>query len=312
MSHDTYAIETNGLTKRFGTRVVVDDVAVRVPRGTTFGLLGPNGAGKTTLMRLLLGLIPPSAGTIRMLGLPMPAERQRALGRVGAIVEEPRFHPHLSGRENLWVIAAARGGAASSNRTVALGESGLRPALMTASAPTRWACGNASVSPLPARGPGTADPGRADERARPRRHARVPRDGRQLAQEGRTVVISSHLLDEIERTCDHVAIIDEGRIVVQASIAQLEADSAPIARFTCDRPETAAQIVVRCDSVDRAITDRDGVRVMLKPGSDGPNVAAILNRQLVLEHVTIFGFELTQPSLEQRFLEITSRLGVAA
>src|SRR5512133_3927431 len=107
-----FVVETSALTKRFGDRVAVDNVELRVPRGSAFGYLGPNGAGKTTLIRMLLGLTRATAGTMRLLDRPVPAERAAALARVGAIVEEPRFHRHLSGRENLAVIAAARGGGA--------------------------------------------------------------------------------------------------------------------------------------------------------------------------------------------------------
>src|SRR5256885_613084 len=103
-----FVVETSGLTKRFGERVAVDNVELRVPRGSAFGYLGPNGAGKTTLIRMLLGLTQATAGTMRLLGRPVPDERAAALARVGAIVEEPRFHGHLTGRENLDVIAAAR------------------------------------------------------------------------------------------------------------------------------------------------------------------------------------------------------------
>src|SRR5919204_3270174 len=109
MSTDTpYVVETEGLTKRFGERIAVDSVDLRIPRGSAFGYLGPNGAGKTTLIRMLLGLTPPSAGSMRLLGRPMPAERGAALARVGAIVEEPRFHGYLTGRQNLSIVAAAR------------------------------------------------------------------------------------------------------------------------------------------------------------------------------------------------------------
>src|SRR5213083_1467951 len=104
----SYAVETSGLTKRFGERVAVDNVDLRVPGGSAFGYLGPNGAGKTTLIRMLLGLTHATAGTMRLLGRPVPAERAAALARVGAIVEEPRFHAHLTGRENLTIVAAAR------------------------------------------------------------------------------------------------------------------------------------------------------------------------------------------------------------
>src|SRR6202034_210600 len=94
------AISTTALVKRFGDRAAIDGVDLQVPRGSAFGFLGPNGAGKTTMIRTLLGLTHASAGTMRVLGHPVPAERAQALKRVGAIVEEPRFHPHLSGREN--------------------------------------------------------------------------------------------------------------------------------------------------------------------------------------------------------------------
>src|SRR5439155_24208536 len=109
MAVSEYVVETDGLTKRFGQRTVVRDVELRVPRGVAFGYLGPNGAGKTTLIRMLLGLTPANSGSMSLLGLPVPARRAEALARVGAIVEEPRFHGHLTGRENLGIVAAARG-----------------------------------------------------------------------------------------------------------------------------------------------------------------------------------------------------------
>ena len=92
MTHGDYVVETSGLTKRFGDRVAVDAIDLRIPRGCAFRYLGPNGAGKTTLIRMLLGLTPATSGTMHVLGLPVPARRAEALARVGAIVEEPRFH----------------------------------------------------------------------------------------------------------------------------------------------------------------------------------------------------------------------------
>jgi len=118
-------VETRGLTKRFGANVAVDGVELQVPRGSVFGYLGPNGAGKTTLMRTLLGLTRADGGTMSLLGLPVPAERKRALARVGAIVDEPRFHPHLTGRDNLRLLAAARGGDAATRIAPSLDRVGL-------------------------------------------------------------------------------------------------------------------------------------------------------------------------------------------
>src|SRR6202034_1026821 len=103
-----WAVETHGLTKRFGENIAVDGVELLVPRGTAFGYLGPNGAGKTTLIRVLLGLTHADSGTMSLLGHSVPRHRDVALARVGAIVDEPRFHGHLTGRQNLQILAAAR------------------------------------------------------------------------------------------------------------------------------------------------------------------------------------------------------------
>src|SRR5258705_1199757 len=119
------AIETRGLGKTFGARAALERIDLVVPRGVAFGFLGANGAGKTTLIRLLLGLAQPTTGSMRVLGHELPGGRAAALARVGAIIEEPRFHPHLSGRENLKVHAAARGGHARTRIDGALARVGL-------------------------------------------------------------------------------------------------------------------------------------------------------------------------------------------
>ena len=143
-----WAVEARGLTKRFGSTVAVDGVELRVPRGSAFGYLGPNGAGKTTLIRTLLGLTRADGGTMSLLGLPVPAERKRALAGVGAIVDEPRFHSHLTGRDNLRLLAAARGGDASQRGSARRSsESAWPSAPATRSPPTPWACASASAWP---------------------------------------------------------------------------------------------------------------------------------------------------------------------
>src|SRR5690242_4237300 len=120
-----WAVETHGLTKRFGANVAVNGVDLRIPRGCAFGYLGPNGAGKTTLIRVLLGLTRADAGTMSLLGYPVPRHRDVALARVGAIVDEPRFHAHLTGRQNLQVLAAAREPAAQARIEPALRRVGI-------------------------------------------------------------------------------------------------------------------------------------------------------------------------------------------
>ena len=153
--------------------------------GCAFGYLGPNGAGKTTLIRTLLGLTRADGGTMSLLGIPVPAEREQALARVGAIVDEPRFHPHLTGRENLRLLAAARGGDANQRIAPSLARVGLADRaddkVASYSMGMRQRLG---VAVVPARRPRAADPGRADERARPGRHARDADDDREPGRRG--------------------------------------------------------------------------------------------------------------------------------
>src|SRR3954464_1586140 len=217
----SFVIETTGLTKRFGDRDVVDDVDLLVPRGCAFGYLGPNGAGKTTLIRMLLGLTGATAGTMRLLGRPVPADRAAALARVGAIVEEPRFHRHLSGRENLAVMAAARGDGAHGRIEGALERTGLseragdRVAKYSLGMRQRLGIARCLL----------ADPELLilDEPMIGRDPAGIL-EFRSLIRgfvgDGRTESRCSHLLDEVERTCDMVAIVDQGRIVGQGTVAE--------------------------------------------------------------------------------------------
>ncbi len=140
-----WAVETHGLTKRFGDNVAVNGVELLVPRGCAFGYLGPNGAGKTTLIRVLLGLTDADAGSMSLLGYPVPHHRDRALARVGAIVDEPRFHAHLTGRQNLQILAAAREPAARGRIDAVPRTRGHASSAPTTRCPsTRWACASAS------------------------------------------------------------------------------------------------------------------------------------------------------------------------
>ncbi len=133
-----WAVETHGLTKRFGAKTAVNGIELLVPRGSAFGYLGPNGAGKTTLIRVLLGLTRADAGTMSLLGYPVPRHRDAALARIGAIVDEPRFHGHLTGRQNLALLAAAREPAAR-DRIATVPTTGSRS--------TRWECASGWGSP---------------------------------------------------------------------------------------------------------------------------------------------------------------------
>ena len=215
-----WAVETHGLTKRFGDNVAVNDVELLVPRGCAFGYLGPNGAGKTTLIRVLLGLTHADAGSMFLLGHQVPRHRDLALARVGAIVDEPRFHSHLTGRQNLQILAAARERAAKDRIGPALERVGILhradDKVSKYSMGMRQRLGVAACllgdpqllildEPMNGLDPG----GMLDMRDMIK----------SLVAEGRTVVLSSHLLDEVERTCDAVAIVDRGTVIRQGPIS---------------------------------------------------------------------------------------------
>ena len=304
------ALETAGLTKRFGERVAVDAVSLSVPRGTAYGFLGHNGAGKTTLIRMLLGLTSISEGSAGVLGLPLPAQRTRALSRVGAIVEEPSFYPHLTGRENLKIAAAVRGPEARPRIDGALHRVGLEKRahdrVGTYSLGMRQRLGVARcllsdpellILDEPMNG---LDPGGMLDMRRMIRAL--------VEEEGRTVFISSHLLDEIEKTCDVAAIIDGGRVIAQGSIEELVADEAGELVIECDDLERAATLLAG----DRAVRELRREHTKLRMRLLAPDHAGVVNARLVGAGVTVTRLEPVRHSLEQRFLEMTTRLEVAA
>jgi ABC-2 type transport system ATP-binding protein len=302
----TLIIETRGLTKRFGRRTAVADVNLSVPAGCAFGFLGHNGAGKTTVIRMLTGLTRPDAGTILIGGRPLAAERAAVLARVGAIVEEPRFHNHLTGRENLRVITAARGPWSQRYLEPALERVGLKDRgddrVSGYSQGMRQRLGIARclladpqliILDEPMNG---LDPGGILE-------LRGLIAG--LAAEGRTVFVSSHLLDEIEKTCHAVAVIDGGRLIAQGPVSELAGGTRPGYDLTCDNPAAAAVLLAGHPAVTDVRQTLNGVRVIL---SDSRAVSAVAAR-LSEAGNTVSGFAPVRASLEDRFLHLTSRMG---
>jgi ABC-2 type transport system ATP-binding protein len=306
-------VETSGLTKRFGDRVAVNNVDLHVPRGSAFGYLGPNGAGKTTLIRMLLGLTTATSGEMRLLGRPVPAEWAAALARVGTIVEEPRFHGHLTGRENLSVIAAAREPEAHDRIDGALARVGLSQRaderVKRYSLGMRQRLGVARslladpellILDEPTNG---LDPAGIQEF----RHMI-----RGFVDEGRTVLLSSHLLDEVEKICDQVAIVDRGQVVVQGSIAELAADGKQTILVATSDNEQAIRILAEHRAIQSMATENGSFRITLHADVKAEAAAGDISRRLVLGGTAIRRFEPSRVSLEQRFLEITSRLEEAA
>ncbi len=308
-----WAVETHGLTKRFGENIAVNDVELLVPRGCAFGYLGPNGAGKTTLIRVLLGLTHADAGTIFLLGHPVPLHRNKALARVGAIVDEPRFHGHLTGRQNLQILAAARDSEARdrigpslervgilhrADDKVSKYSMGMRQRLGVA------ACliGNPQLLILDEPMNGLDPAGMQDMREMIL----------SLVAEGRTVVLSSHLLDEVERTCDAVAIVDRGIVVRQGPIAELLAGASLELQVECSDPDRASALIAAtavgtAEGVEVRV-DPTGLGITLPTGTDR-DVIAEINRVLVAGRISVYRLQVLQASLESWFLQVTSRLG---
>jgi ABC-2 type transport system ATP-binding protein len=304
------AVETHGLTKRFGSDVAVDDVDLAVPRGRAFAYLGPNGAGKTTLMRTLLGLTRADAGTMSLLGLSVPSERRQALARVGAIVDEPRFHGHLTGRENLRLLAAARGGDADTRIMPSLTRVGL--ADRADDKVTSYSMGMRQRLGVAACMLGDPDLLILDEPMNGLDPAGM-HEMRQLIEsfvdEGRTVMLSSHLLDEVERTCDAVAIVDHGHIIRQGSIDELvHGASAVVVHVDCSDPAAALKIIQENGIGTSARLTDSAVDVRLATDSSREGIAEVV-RRLVHADVSVYGLEQVRTSLEDWFLTVTSRLG---
>ena len=305
-----WAVETRGLTKRFGANVAVNGVDLLIPRGCAFGYLGPNGAGKTTLIRVLLGLTRADAGTMSLLGHPVPKHRDVALARVGAIVDEPRFHGHLTGRQNLQVLAAAREPAARGRIEPSLERVGILhradDRVSKYSMGMRQRLGVAAcligdpqllILDEPMNG---LDPAGMHEM----------RDMiRSLVAEGRTVVLSSHLLDEVERTCDAVAIVDRGKVIRQGPIAELLAGTSLTLQVDCSEPDRARALLDGDQPRSRAVdAEADGLAITLPAGTPRDVIAEVA-RVLVTGGISVYRLQPVQASLESWFLQVTSRLG---
>jgi ABC-2 type transport system ATP-binding protein len=244
------AIATHDLTKRFGDVAAVDGIALDVPRGSVFGFLGPNGSGKTTTIRMLLGLISPSSGTWSLLGEEMPAAAASTLGRVGALIEGPAFYPWLSGRDNLARIDAAGPDGRRSTRAervaTALSRVGLTAAAgkkyKAYSLGMRQRLGLASALMRPRDLLVLDEPTNGMD---PQGTREIRTLIRELASDGTTVFLSSHLLSEIEQVCTHAAVMSRGLILAQGTLPSLRSAGVARLRVGVDDVARAAGILRR-------------------------------------------------------------------
>ena len=291
-------ITTQNLTKRFGRVEAVREVSLDVREGDRYGLLGPNGSGKSTLVRMLLGLVYATSGSISVLGEPVPRHVSRVLPEIGSLIEEPAAYPHLSGRANLRLLDAA--GPRSSRRTrrrrvdEALEQVGLagidRRPVRAYSLGMRQRLGLAAalvrrprllILDEPTNG---LDP-------------RGIRDMRDLLTTlndfGVTIFLSSHLLPEVSALCTRIGVLDAGRLVLQDQLAALQQPTGRVL-ISCEDPERAASVL------DGLVERRDGADLVVR--STEP---AALNARLVAAGVPVRGLVEQRRGLEEIVLDVT-------
>jgi ABC-2 type transport system ATP-binding protein len=298
------AVETQGLSKRFGSRLAVDGLDMAVPRGAVYGFLGPNGSGKTTTIRMLLGLVEPTAGTRSLLGHPIPRSAALALPQVGALVEGPAFHPYLSGRANLVRLDAAdlwsdprtarQRVDAALDRVGLLAAATKRYRAYSLGMRQRLAIAAALLTPRELLVLDEPTNGLDPQGTREVRHLVSS-----LAEDGATVLISSHLLSEVEQICTHLGIMSDGRLVAQGTVDALRGSGVTTVCVTTPRPSDAAAVLARL-GVAEVSTARSEVRG--QPGSVAPETIV---EALVHAGVPVRGFTVTTPSLEDLFVGLT-------
>jgi ABC-2 type transport system ATP-binding protein len=298
----TPAIETRGLVKRYGELTAVDHVDLTVRAGDVYGYLGPNGAGKTTSLRMMLGLIRPDEGNVRLFGRDPLQEGVRALDGVAGFVEAPRFYPYLTGRRNLELVAGLDGGDASERIDDALAtvdlaarakdkvrgySHGMRQRLGIAGALLR----DPRLLLLDEPTTGLDPAGMRDMRALIHR----------LASDGITVLLSSHLMSEVEELCDRVAIVSRGQVIHEGSLEELIATSAGGYALRTTDDARAAAIVREADGLRAEEATADGL------GFHADDEAAVADLSLALARagVGILALVPRTASLEELFFRLT-------
>lgn len=298
------AVTSSGLTKKFGHQVVVDHINLEVPSGAVYGFLGPNGSGKTTTIRMLLGLVRATEGTSTVLGHPMPQELNAVLPHVGALVEGPAFHPYLSGRANLDRLDCADRHAvrrtARSRVAAALDRVGLTAAAAkhyraySLGMKQRLAIAGCLLQPRELLVLDEPTNGLDPQGTREVRHLVAS-----LAEGGTTVLISSHLLSEVEQVCTHVGVMNKGRLVAQDALPALR--SAATTGIDLRTPDVTAAL---------GVLNRLGIAEQRPAGdSIGFTPGAVPPEQIVAElvgaQVRVQAFNVTRPTLEDLFVGLT-------
>ena len=292
-----FVLETQGLTKRYGGVVAVHDLTMRVRRGEVYGFLGPNGAGKTTTLRMLLGLVRPTAGRATVLGA-RPGSPS-ALGRTGALVEAPGLYPSLSGRDNLRVLAL-HAGAPPARVPLVLEQVGLADRagdrFGTYSQGMKQRLGVAAAL---LKDPELLVLDEPTTGLDPAGMAEMRDFIRGLGREGRTVLLSSHLMAEVEQVCDRVGVLSKGTLVREGTVDELRGgDHSLLVR--AEPLQRAARLLEALPEVE-GVAATDGVLRV----TAGPQAAPAINRALVHAGVAVSELRQERASLEEVFLQLT-------
>ncbi|MGH8825784.1 MAG: ABC transporter ATP-binding protein [Jiangellaceae bacterium] len=291
-------VVTEALTKRYGERLAVDEVSLTVRRGEVYGFLGPNGAGKTTTLRMLLGLVRPTSGSAHVLG--HHPGHPRAVASIGALVEGPGFYPYLSGRDNLRVMARYRG-LDGAEVEAALGRVDLRE--RGADSFKSYSMGMKQRLGVAAALLGDPELLVLDEPTNgldPAGMADMRRLVVGLAAQGQTVLLSSHMLSEVQEICDRVGVISAGRLVTESTVTDLRGSSSLVVRATPTDIVLATAMGVAGDDAVRLLDD-GGLRLDVDPEH-----APALTRALVAAGAAVHEIRPAERSLEEVFFEMTS------
>jgi len=298
------AVRTRALTRRFGSQTAVDGVDLEVPRGAVYGFLGPNGSGKTTTIRMLLGLIAADSGEIELLGRPMPTGLSQVLPRVGALIEGPAFHPYLSGRDNL--VRLDRCDATADPRTSRERlETALARVGLTAAATKRFRNYSLGMKQRLGLAAALLQPRELlvlDEPTNgldPQGTREVRHLVRELAADGTTVLVSSHLLAEVEQIATHVGIMSGGRLLRQGTLGEVLSDG--VAHVAVEAADVAAAegALLRLGLTELTRT-AGGVTARL-----GEVPVERVAEALVAAGAGLRGLAVTRPDLEDLFVSLT-------
>jgi ABC-2 type transport system ATP-binding protein len=299
------AVAVDALTKRYGARAAVDQLSFHVPVGAVAGFIGPNGSGKTTTMAILTGLVSPTSGEAAVFGVPV-TDRAAALARVGALIEGPAFYPGLTGAENLRVLSAVGGHDAGEIPALLdrvglahRGDSrfreyshGMKQRLGVAGA----LIGDPELLILDEPTNGLDPAGIAEMRE-------LVAD---LARDGRTVLVSSHLLAELEQVCDWLVMIADGRLLSAGPASEFTGLRAATIAVETDRPGELARLSAALDA-QGLVSEREGDRLLVAVGDGEPRaISAIVNRTAARQEIVLVELHVRRASLEDRYLSMVN------